>query len=119
MAHPCGYPRPRRRRPIPASTGCAGRTRIEDMRTTPRLLVQAIDPARLDTVRAASTDGHGNLLSPFAATGPGEPLPCRLRYAEPDEQIPLISYARFVRPSVWTEVGPVYIHAARCHGHTP
>lgn len=89
------------------------------MRTTPRLLVQAIDPARLDLVRAAGTDGHGNQLSPFAATGQGEPLRCCLRYAEPDEQITLISYAPFDHPSVWTEVGPVYIHATRCDGHTP
>ena len=89
------------------------------MRTTPYLLVQAIDPARLDAVRAAGTDGHGNRLSPSAATGQGEPLRCCLSYAGPGEQITLISYAPFDHPSVWTEVGPVYIHAARCDGHTP
>ena len=89
------------------------------MRTTPRLLVQAIDPARLDAVRAARTDGHGNQLSPFAATGQGEPLRCCLRYAEPGEHVTLISYAPFDHPSVWTEVGPVYIHAARCEGYEP
>jgi Protein of unknown function (DUF1203) len=89
------------------------------MRTRPRLLVQAIDPARLDLIRAVGTDGHGNQLSPFAATGRGEPLRCCLRYAEPDEQITLISYAPFGHPSVWTEAGPVYIHAARCDGHKP
>jgi hypothetical protein len=89
------------------------------MHTAPRLLVQAIDPARLDAVRTAGTDGHGNQLSPFAAAGQGEPLRCCLRYAEPGEQITLISYAPFDHPSVWTEVGPVYIHAERCDGHTP
>jgi Protein of unknown function (DUF1203) len=89
------------------------------MHTTTRLLVQAIDPARLDVVRATGMDGHGNRLRPFAATGRGEPLRCCLRYAEPGEQITLISYAPFDHPSVWTEVGPVYIHAGRCDGYTP
>ena len=83
------------------------------------LLVHAIDPAHLDVVRTTGADGHGNRLRPFAATGTGEPLRCCLRYARRDEQIALISYAPFERPSVWREVGPVYIHAERCEGHTP
>lgn len=83
------------------------------------LLVQSIDPARLDVVRVTGTDGHGNELRPFAATGQGEPLRCCLRYAKPGEQITLISYAPFDHPSVWREVGPVYIHAARCEGYIP
>jgi hypothetical protein len=82
------------------------------------LLVRAIGPAHLDAIRATGEDGHGNQLSPFAASGQGEPLRCCLRYAEPGEQITLISYAPFDRPSVWREVGPVYIHAARCRGYT-
>jgi hypothetical protein len=82
------------------------------------LRVHAIDPARLGSVRTTGADGHGNQLRPFAATGQGEPLRCCLRYAEPGEQITLISYAPFEHPSVWTEVGPVYIHAARCEGYT-
>ena len=81
------------------------------------LRVEAIDPARLRDVRDAGADGHGNPVRPFAATGEGEPLRCCLRYAEPDEQITLISYAPFGHPSVWTEVGPVYIHAAPCDGY--
>src|SRR5919109_5611054 len=86
---------------------------------THNLLVHAIDPDRLDAVRMTGTDGHGNQLRPFAATGQGEPLRCCLRFAEPGEQITLISYAPFDRPSVWREVGPVYIHAAHCEGYTP
>lgn len=46
------------------------------MDITTNLLVRAIEPARLDTVRATGTDGHGNNLSPFAAAGQGEPLRC-------------------------------------------
>jgi hypothetical protein len=84
-----------------------------------RLLVHAIDPARLDVVRTIGADGHGNQVRPFAATGHGEPLRCCLRYAEPGEQITLISHAPFEHPSVWREVGPVYIHAAPCEGYTP
>jgi len=83
------------------------------------LLVLAIDPARLDDVYRTGADGHGNRLRPFAATGQGEPLRCCLRYARPGERITLISYAPFDHPSVWTEVGPVYIHAARCAGYPP
>jgi hypothetical protein len=92
---------------------------LEGMHITTRLLVQAIDPDRLDIVRTAGTDGHGNRLRPFPAAGQGEPLRCCLRYAEPGEQITLISYAPFDHPSVWTEVGPVYVHAARCGGYAP
>jgi hypothetical protein len=84
---------------------------------THRLLVHPIDPARLDIVRSSAVDGHGNQLRPFAATGQGEPLRCCLRYAHAGEQIALISYAPFEHPSVWREVGPVYIHAARCDGY--
>jgi hypothetical protein len=86
---------------------------------TSSLLVQAINPAHLEVVRTTGGDGHGNQLRPFAATGQGEPLRCCLRYAEPGEQITLISYAPLENPSVWREVGPVYIHAARCEGYNP
>ena len=82
------------------------------------LHVRPVDPARLDRVRAAGTDGHGNPLRATAASGEGEPLRCRLRYAEPGEQIALISYAPFDHPSLWTEVGPIYVHAAGCEGYT-
>jgi hypothetical protein len=84
-----------------------------------RLQVLAIDPAHLDAVRASGQDGHGNDLRPFAASGQGEPLRCCLRYARPGEPIALISYAPFPRPSVWREVGPIYIHAERCEGYPP
>ena len=83
------------------------------------LLVRAIDPAHLDDVRASGADGHGNRLRPFAATGQDEPLRCCLRYAWAGEQITLISYAPFDLPSVWREIGPVYIHAAQCDGYVP
>jgi hypothetical protein len=69
--------------------------------------------------RGRGEDGHGNHLVSFSADGDGEPLRCCLRYAESGEQIALISYAPFDHPSVWTEVGPVYVHAAQCDGFVP
>ncbi len=80
--------------------------------------VRAIDPVHLEHVRRTNADGHGNRVRPFAATGQGEPLRCCLRFARPGEHITLISYAPFAHPSVWREVGPVYIHAAQCEGPT-
>jgi hypothetical protein len=86
------------------------------MKTAIRLHVQAIAPERLAHVYATGVDGHGNELQVFAASGDGEPLRCCLRYATRGEQITLISYAPFEHPSVWTEVGPVYVHALPCAG---
>jgi Protein of unknown function (DUF1203) len=95
------------------------RSATKDVNIMTHLLVRAIDPAHLEDVRITGVDGHGNRLRPFAATGQGEPLRCCLRYACAGEQITLISYAPFDLPSVWREVGPVYIHAARCDGYVP
>lgn len=89
------------------------------MTITTQLSVCAAVPARLAELRRSGADGHGNRLRPFAASGAGEPLRCCLRYADPGEQITLISYAPFDHPSVWTEVGPVYIHASTCRGYLP
>ncbi|MHA3702125.1 DUF1203 domain-containing protein [Jatrophihabitans sp. YIM 134969] len=88
------------------------------MTTTPTgtLTVHAIDPARLQRVRERGTDGYDNDLVAFAATGEGEPLRCCLRYAVAGETVALISHAPFDHPSVWTEVGPVYVHVATCDG---
>jgi uncharacterized protein DUF1203 len=85
--------------------------------TSGTLTVHPIDPARLDAVREAGVDGFGNPLTSFPATGSGEPLRCCLRFARPDEEIVLISYAPFEQASVWREVGPVYVHASRCEGY--
>jgi hypothetical protein len=85
--------------------------------TTGTLTVHPIDPARLDAVREADQDEWGNAFAPFPATGDGEPLRCCLRFARPGESIALISFAPFATPSVWREVGPVYVHAERCEGY--
>lgn len=102
--------RPRSLHSTPSSRNLGG--------TINQLRVAAIDPAHLAAVRDAGADAHGNRLRPFPATGAGEPLRCCLRYAEAGESIALISYAPFEAPSVWREVGPVYIHAAAgCEGY--
>src|SRR3954452_23432910 len=86
--------------------------------TQSRVQAHAIAPTRLDVVRRNRTDGHGNPFRPYPASGEGEPLRCCLRMARAGESIALISFAPFDHPSVWTEVGPVYVHAERCGGHT-
>jgi hypothetical protein len=63
--------------------------------TTTTLTVHPIDQDRLDAIRAAGEDDGGNPLTPFAATGEGEPLRCCLRFARPRESLALISYAPF------------------------
>jgi hypothetical protein len=84
--------------------------------TTRQPTVHAIEPARLDAIRAAGEDDGGNPFTPYAATGEGEPLRCCLRFARAGEPIALISYAPFEARSPWREVGPVYVHAKGCAG---
>jgi hypothetical protein len=84
--------------------------------TQQTLTVHAIDPARLDAVRAAGIDEFGNPFTSYDASGQGEPLRCCLRFARPGERIALISWAPFTEVSPWREVGPVYVHADRCAG---
>jgi hypothetical protein len=85
--------------------------------TTQTVTTHPIDPARLDAVRRAGEDGWGNVFTPFAASGDGEPLRCCLRFAQAGEQIALISFAPFEQASPWREVGPVFVHADHCEGY--
>jgi Protein of unknown function (DUF1203) len=80
------------------------------------LEIVAIDPARLDAIRAAGTDEEGNPFRVIAAEG-WEPLRCCLRRAGEGEQIALISYAPFTARSPWREVGPVFVHGEACKGY--
>jgi Protein of unknown function (DUF1203) len=80
------------------------------------LHVSAIDPARLDAIRARQHDEIGNPLAPFPAAG-WEPLRCCLALAPRAEPIVLISYAPFVVRSPWTETGPVFVHHRKCPGY--
>ncbi|HZC69701.1 MAG TPA: DUF1203 domain-containing protein [Jatrophihabitans sp.] len=85
---------------------------------TTTLTVLAIEPSRLEAMRAAGADEHGNPFVGYSANG-WEPLRCCLRVARPDEQIALIGYRPFRTVSPWAEVGPVYVHAAACEGYPP
>ena len=52
-------------------------------RHTSRLLVHAIDPARLNVVRTTGEDAHGNQLRPFATTG--QASRCVVAFATPSQ----------------------------------
>jgi Protein of unknown function (DUF1203) len=86
--------------------------------TQQTLTIHPIDQDRLDAVRRAGADEHGNPFTSYDASGDGEPLRCCLRYARPGERIALISWAPFTQLSPWREVGPVYVHAERCAGYS-
>jgi hypothetical protein len=80
------------------------------------LHVNAIDPRRLDAIRGAGKDEHGNDFVERPAEG-WEPLRCCLRTARPGEAIALVSYSPFTAQSPWAEVGPVFVHADTCEGY--
>ena len=84
--------------------------------TLQTLTVHAVDPERLAAIRQAGVDEHGNVFTPYAASGSGEPLRCCLRFAHPGEEIALISWAPFTEVSPWREVGPVFVHGGPCGG---
>jgi hypothetical protein len=81
------------------------------------LHVSAIDPGRLQTIRAHGEDEAGNALAPFPAAG-WEPLRCCLTVAGAGDRILLISYSPFTVVSPWAETGPVFVHAQPCPGYT-
>ncbi len=78
--------------------------------------VIAIDPDRLEGMRARGADEHGNPFTGYPALG-WEPLRCCLHIADAGERIALVAYTPFLAPSPWAETGPVYVHAERCAGH--
>lgn len=80
------------------------------------LQILPIDPTRLDRMRNAVCDEHGNAWTLRIAEG-WEPLRCCLRKGRTGERIALISYQPLPGPSPWAEVGPVYVHHERCSGY--
>jgi hypothetical protein len=86
------------------------------MTSTKHLIVSAIDPARLATVRDRGVDGDGNAVVAFPAEG-WEPLRCCLDIAQLGHPIALIAYSPLTTRSPWTETGPVFICAQECGGY--
>jgi Protein of unknown function (DUF1203) len=80
------------------------------------LHVIAIDPKRLDAMRQQGTDEYGNPWQPRASGG-WEPLRCCLQMAVAGEDIALICYSPWTRPSPWAEAGPIFVHYGRCAGY--
>jgi Protein of unknown function (DUF1203) len=78
--------------------------------------VMAIDPRRLERIRATDTDERGERLGHFPAQG-WEPLRCCLKLPDPGEKVALLSYSPFPHTGHWAESGPVYIHSTSCGGY--
>jgi hypothetical protein len=78
--------------------------------------VDAIDPERLNAMRANGSDEHGNPWTRRTAEG-WEPLRCCLRVAGSGEDIALINYSPWTEPSPWAETGPVFVHFGPCGGY--
>ena len=79
--------------------------------------VAALPPDELERIRARGVDDFGNPLEPETVTGPGTPLRCCLRDAEPDESVVLIAYRPAAVGGPYAEVGPVFVHAETCAGY--
>ena len=73
------------------------------------ILVVDDDPVQRRLLETAITRSGMSVV-----TAPGGQPALDLIGGPRGEQITLISYAPFDLPSVWREVGPVYIHAAPC-----
>ena len=82
------------------------------------LHINAIDPRRLELIRSAGKDEHGNDFVVRPAEG-WEPLRCCLRDARAGESVALVSYSPFTMRSPWTEVGPVFVHGEACDRDQP
>jgi Protein of unknown function (DUF1203) len=80
--------------------------------------VETLSPDRLEAMRYAGTDDGGNCVFPARMAQGGEPLRCCLRIAKPGEQMLLIAYRPFDKPSPYAETGPVFVHADSCEGYS-
>jgi hypothetical protein len=79
--------------------------------------VEALSPERLEAMRWAGSDDGGNVVFPARTAQGGEPLRCCLKIATPGEQVLLIAYCPFNKPSPYAETGPVFVHAESCEGY--
>jgi hypothetical protein len=79
--------------------------------------VAALPADELGRIRARGVDDFGNPLEPTTVTGPGTPLRCCLREAEPGERVVLIAYRPAAVGGPYAEVGPVFVHADACAGY--
>jgi len=86
--------------------------------TEPRTFrVQALSCDRLEAIKYSGTDDGGNCVFPARTAQGGEPLRCCLKIARPGEQILLVAYRPFNKPSPYAETGPVFVHAESCAGY--
>lgn len=81
------------------------------------MTIRGIDPARLDRMRTAGHDGHGNPWRPYPRPVEGSPLRCCLRLARAGEKVVVIGYAPADAASPYRTVGPVFVHHDPCDGY--
>ena len=72
-------------------------------------------PRRLEVIRSAGKDEHGNDSSCGRPRG-GSRCAAACATPAPASPIALVSYSPFAMQSPWTEVGPVFIHGEACAG---
>src|ERR1035441_9971023 len=78
---------------------------------TIKFLIEALDPAYLDRIRAEGVDDFGNsVVSIVNESAKGTPLRCCLREADVGEKVALIAYQPAQVGGPYREVGPVFIH---------
>jgi len=80
------------------------------------LQVLPIDPVRLAAMVRSGHDDLDNPIAPRPVEG-WEPLRCCLRLAGAGDDIALVAYRPFEQRSVWSEVGPVFVHLSGCPGY--
>ncbi|MCK0113330.1 DUF1203 domain-containing protein [Ornithinimicrobium sp. F0845] len=81
--------------------------------------IESIRPEALASVHRDGVEVLGNHVAAFDDTTGREQLRCCLRLSRPGGRIVLIAHAPLSAHNPWREVGPVYVHAARCAGWTP
>jgi Protein of unknown function (DUF1203) len=86
------------------------------MVTMTTLQVLPIGPARLAAMVRSGHDDLGNPITRRPVEG-WEPLRCCLRLAGVGDDIALVAYRPFEQRSVWSEVGPVFVHLSGCPGY--
>lgn len=75
-----------------------------------------INLTELRRVLDSGVDHGGNPVEPYIDTNGGWPLRCCLGFSELGEEIALLAWSPFDFQGVYTETGPIFVHAKPCDG---